>query len=98
MAIDISALFREHNAGLLRFLERRGLDRHEASDLAQDAFLRVMAISPTQPIANIRAYLYAITRNLAADALRPRRIGPFIVVPDEVTWEIADMRPPLKRW
>lgn len=91
--MDVHLLFREHHTSLLRFLQRRGVDVHDASDIAQDAFIRLLSMDTAQPIGNIRAYLFAITRNLATNAARRRKIAPFLSISDDLLDQIDDGRP-----
>lgn len=63
MQPDLSLVFSNHGTELRSYLQHRLGDRHMASDLVQDAFLNVLE-RPDTRIGDIRAYLYAIARNL----------------------------------
>jgi len=71
---DLSALiatFRENYQDLLRYLTRRTGSADRASDVAQDTYLRLAALSSTNlDVQNPRAYVYRIAGNLATDAAR----------------------------
>lgn len=63
MQPDLSLVFSTHGTELRRYLQRRLGDGHMAGDLVQDTFLNVLE-HPDTRINDIRAYLYAIARNL----------------------------------
>ncbi|MFD2032046.1 RNA polymerase sigma factor [Ancylobacter dichloromethanicus] len=63
MQPDLSLVFSTHGNELRSYLQHRLGDGHTASDLVQDAFLNVLE-RPDTRIHDIRAYLYAIARNL----------------------------------
>lgn len=63
--------WRQHKDELKRFLAHRAAIAAEADDLLQDVFLRVVAQGPDFcSIANPRAWLFQVARNLLADRLR----------------------------
>lgn len=61
----VGTLFREHSRDLHRYLAHRMSDSHEAQDLAQEAFLRILRLDSVDFINNPEAYLYRIASNLA---------------------------------
>ncbi|MBI1684224.1 RNA polymerase sigma factor [Caulobacter hibisci] len=63
----LEALVRGQSPALLRFLVRRTLNREEAQDLAQEAFLRLTDAARRRPIGNPEGYLKLIIRNLLRD-------------------------------
>ncbi|MCJ8141538.1 RNA polymerase sigma factor [Ancylobacter sp. A5.8] len=63
MQSDLSFVFSTHEAELRSYLRCRLGDGHTANDLVQDTFVNVLE-RPEAHIYNIRAYLYAIARNL----------------------------------
>lgn len=71
---DVSALiasFRENYQDLLRFLTRRTGNAERAADVAQDTYVRLAAIPPTNlDIQNPRAFVYRVAGNLAIDTMR----------------------------
>jgi RNA polymerase sigma-70 factor (ECF subfamily) len=67
-------LIEAHYKELLRFLMSMLHDRHEAQDVAQDAYVRVLASRDAgQAIRDPRPLLYRVARNLLID--RHRRQG-----------------------
>ncbi|HXN56640.1 MAG TPA: RNA polymerase sigma factor [Myxococcales bacterium] len=64
-------LLRRHRSPLFTFLVRMLGDRERAEDLAQEAFLRIVkGAGAWERRARFKAWLYAIARNLCADAGR----------------------------
>lgn len=68
----IEQLFREHNDLLIRFLLARLGHRQEAKDVAQEAYVRLLALERPNTIGFLRAYLFKIAANLAVDRIRSR--------------------------
>ncbi|AYF46291.1 sigma-70 family RNA polymerase sigma factor [Pseudomonas sp. S5D5] len=67
-------LYSEHNSWLKGWLRVRLGNAADASDLAQDTFVRVMTARHTTPIREPRGYLSAIARSLLIDKSRRRAI------------------------
>jgi RNA polymerase sigma-70 factor (ECF subfamily) len=68
-------LFQDHYGEIYAYLCRLVGDRHQAEDLAQDAFVKAYrAIERLPADANQRAWLYRIATNTALDCLRRRRL------------------------
>lgn len=71
------AVFREHHATVLRFIERRIDDREQARELTMDCFeIAWRRFDPAQPPG--RGWLLQTARNLVGDAYRRRdreRVG-----------------------
>lgn len=74
--IDVARLFREHNAALLRFTAAKLGSEHEAREVAQEAYVRLLQLDHRQTIGFLRAYLFKTAANLAADRLRARQRSP----------------------
>ena len=75
--LDHSALhqlYSEHNSWLKGWLRVRLGNAADASDLAQDTFIRVMTARNAAPIREPRGYLSAIARSLLIDKSRRRAI------------------------
>ncbi len=68
---------------LLNFLARAVHDRHEAADLAQESYLRVLALQKSgEAIQEPRALLYRTARNLVIDQYRRSGVRDQVVAPD----------------
>ena len=67
-------LYSDHNSWLKGWLRVRLGNAADASDLAQDTFLRVMTARNSTPIREPRGYLSAIARSLLIDKSRRRAI------------------------
>lgn len=66
----ISRLFRENNQALLNFLLTHLHNEHEASEVAQEAYVKLLQLDKPQAISFLRTYLFRIAANLAIDRLR----------------------------
>lgn len=64
--MSVRALFDRIYPALVRYLHRRLGDRDLAEDLAQEAFVRLLAHQPPAP----EAWLFRVATNLANDAAR----------------------------
>lgn len=71
-AVEVERLFREHNDSLVRFLTLRLHSAHEAREVAQEAYVRLLQLERTDVAGFLRAYLFRIAGNLAIDRLRRR--------------------------
>jgi RNA polymerase sigma-70 factor (ECF subfamily) len=63
-AVDFSSLYRAHAADVRRFALYLSGDPALADDLVSDAFARVWTARERVELATVRAYLFAIVRNL----------------------------------
>jgi RNA polymerase sigma-70 factor (ECF subfamily) len=64
---DVDRLFRTYQAPLVRYLTRRLGDRDWAEEVAQETFLRALRHGP---VAQERAWLFAVATNLVRDEAR----------------------------
>jgi RNA polymerase sigma-70 factor (ECF subfamily) len=71
-AREVERLFRDHNDSLVRFLTLRLQSRHEAREVAQEAYVRLLQLERSDVAGFLRAYLFRIAGNLAIDRLRRR--------------------------
>jgi len=81
---DFEALFRAHYAEIVRYLVARLGSRDDALDLASDVFAEAWRRVPGLQWRGrpVRAWLYRVAANMAADELRRRsRIAP---LPDDL--------------
>lgn len=78
----VGALFARHRRDLLAYLGRRA-GRDNASDLMQEAFLRVLNHSGVAEIADPPAYLHRIAGNLATDFTRRQKVEKKLLVSDD---------------
>ncbi|RJE85860.1 RNA polymerase sigma factor [Paracoccus onubensis] len=93
MAWDIQTLFRRYAGELTGSLRRGGMSDDMASDITQDAFLRMMTAKPGGEAHNPRAYLYRIARNLVIDHERRGRTVTIQHIGDQALHQIADPAP-----
>lgn len=94
MRPDISLVFAEQGAQLRQYLQRRTGDAHTANDLVQDAFLNIIE-RPDSRIRDIRAYLFAIGRNLLLNHIKQEaRRKTDLVAPETLAAFAADQPSP----
>jgi RNA polymerase sigma factor (sigma-70 family) len=65
---------REQQGALVRFLARRTGSIEEAREIAQEAYLKVLAVRRTDAIASLTGYLWRSALNLATDRMRRRQV------------------------
>jgi RNA polymerase sigma factor (sigma-70 family) len=68
----ITRLFSEHNESLVRFLAARLHSVHEAKEVAQEAYVRLLSLDDSGAVSFLRAFLFKTAANLAVDRLRSR--------------------------
>ncbi len=66
-------LYREHAPGLVRFAQWLCGNRHDAEDLAAEAFVRAFAGADGIVAHTVKGYLLAIVRNLHLEGMRRKR-------------------------
>jgi RNA polymerase sigma factor (sigma-70 family) len=87
----LAGLDRRFRLPLLAYFGRRVKSRHEAEDLTQDVFERVLRSLETGPILNAEALVFRIAVNLLRDrARRVRRHGVEESLPADTIAEFAD--------
>ncbi|AZV94631.1 hypothetical protein CBF45_13645 [Bordetella sp. J329] len=69
----VHGLYREHHAWLVSLLRRRLGDNHQAADLAQDVFERLLRVDLAH-LLEPRAYLSTIATRLVASHFRRRAL------------------------
>lgn len=72
--VQVAELFREHNRTLLAFLQCRLGSLADAQELAQEAYVRMLAMEHPERIEEPRAFLFRIAANLSVDRLRMRKL------------------------
>ena len=79
---DAEVLYTEHQAAVFRYLCRTIGQAEAARDLTQEVFLRVARTRlPDADAAGLRAWVFAIARNLALNHRRDSRVRTIGVVP-----------------
>jgi RNA polymerase sigma factor (sigma-70 family) len=70
----VTRLFREHNRALVRYLTARLRSEHEAKEVAQEAYVRLLQLHKPGTLSLFRAYLFKTASNLAIDRMRRRAV------------------------
>jgi RNA polymerase sigma-70 factor (ECF subfamily) len=70
----VSHLFREHNRTLVGYLTGRLRSRHEANEVAQEAYIRLLTLQDPVSPSVLRAYLFKTATNIAIDRLRHGKV------------------------
>jgi RNA polymerase sigma-70 factor (ECF subfamily) len=76
---EVERIFREHNDALVRFIAARLGSKQEASEVAQEAYVKVLSLDRLEAVSYLRAFLFKTAANLATDRLRARSRRGFIV-------------------
>jgi RNA polymerase sigma-70 factor (ECF subfamily) len=82
-ARDFTAFFNATLDPLRRYLSRLVGSRHDAQDIAQDAYSRVYSVMRDRDLEHPKAFLYATAHNLALDELKHRTRSPFHANPSQ---------------
>ncbi len=70
----LAEVARKHHAPLLRFLTQRTGSVEEAKEIAQDAYVKVLAVERQGSIASLASYLWRSALNLMTDHGRRRAV------------------------
>lgn len=92
-----TGLIQQHREELFRFLLNRTACEHAASDILQDAFLRLTQYESESRINNPRAFLYKVVGNLAIDHLRKHKRETDRAVDEEVLLQQPDGKPAVEQ-
>ncbi|ULQ45542.1 sigma-70 family RNA polymerase sigma factor [Flagellatimonas centrodinii] len=69
---QVANLVREHNQSLHAFLMTRVGDPHEAREVAQEAYVRMLQLDRPGAVGYLRGYLFKTAANIAIDRARER--------------------------
>jgi RNA polymerase sigma-70 factor (ECF subfamily) len=87
----VERLFAEHRSALQSFFQRRIRSKAEASDLAQEVYLRMLRVRDPEAIRSPVLYLYTVANNLVKKhALLDRRLATGIDI-DEVDAQLETL-------
>lgn len=90
----VEKLFREHNESLVRFLLVRLRSRQAASEVAQEAYVRLLSLDrPSGTTSYLQSLLFRTAANLAIDRLR-RDQRYFRIAETPIFHEFTDSRTP----
>lgn len=91
-AIALTRLLLAERSSLVRVARKIVGSEPAAEDVAQTVWLRIQRIEDDPPIANRRAFLYRLTRNLAFDRAKAERTHAALFA-DGLPSEVADDGP-----
>ncbi len=66
----VERLFREHNEALIRFIRARVGSQHEAHEVAQEAYVRLLRLDEPGAVSYLRTFLFRTAANIAIDRQR----------------------------
>jgi RNA polymerase sigma factor (sigma-70 family) len=90
----VERLFAEHGGALQAFFRRRIRTKADASDLAQEVYLRMLRISDHEAIRNPVPYLYTVANNLVKEqAVLERRRASGVDIDEVETHEQLESLP-----
>ena len=85
--------FQQHYPALLQFLARQLSDPDQAADIAQETYLRLVALGePDSTIEQPRAFIFRIASNLAIDQQRREARHSQRRAPEELAGDTSDRR------
>ncbi len=71
----IAQVFRDYNRALIRWLALQLGNVEDASEVAQEAYTRLLKQERTRTVGYLRAYLFKIAAHLAVDRIRSRAVA-----------------------
>jgi RNA polymerase sigma factor (sigma-70 family) len=72
----VERLFAQHRSALQAFFYRRIKTKHDAADLVQEVYLRILRVKDADAIRNPEGYLYTVATNLVYEhSVLARRQG-----------------------
>jgi RNA polymerase sigma-70 factor (ECF subfamily) len=84
----VERLFAAHRGALQKFFYRRFRQRSDATELAQEVYLRMLRVKDMSAVRDAEAYLYSVASNLAKEhAASSRRRGVSVDVEDATIQE-----------
>lgn len=86
-ASSVELLFREHNDTLIRFLRARLKSDADAREAAQEAYVRLLQLDHADQPSFLRAYLFKIAANVAADMLRRKKVRARLTPVDDQVFD-----------
>lgn len=94
----LATLYERHHVGLFNFLSRYVGDPHQAEDLLQETFLRVLrSLDGFRPDRRVADWIYTIALNAARDAFRRKRPAPMTAEPAAIPPDAASQREETER-
>ena len=66
-------LFQEHNDALINLLKSRLGSHHEAKDVAQEAYVKMLGLTDPGTVSYLRSYLFRTAINLANNRVRDEK-------------------------
>lgn len=70
----LARLIEEHNRALHAFLMMKVRDEHEAREIAQEAYVRLLQLDTPGAIGFLRAYLFKTAANIAINRAKQRQV------------------------
>jgi RNA polymerase sigma-70 factor (ECF subfamily) len=70
----LAEVFRQYNDTLVNYLAFRVKSRQEAAEIAQETYVRMLAMSDIGRITDLKSYLFRVANNIAVDRLRREQV------------------------
>jgi RNA polymerase sigma-70 factor (ECF subfamily) len=88
----VERLFAEHRNALQAFFYRRIKTKHDAADLVQEVYLRILRVKDADAIRNPEGYLYTVAGNLVHEhyVLNQRHVTPMDLDHPDVESELTN--------
>jgi len=89
---QIRALYEEHHRALVAFLHSRLSSSADAQEVAQEVYVRLLALDDLSHLDSPKAFLFRIAANLSLDHLRKRAVRAAAPVdPDDNDWHVTSV-------
>jgi RNA polymerase sigma-70 factor (ECF subfamily) len=90
---SVAELLRNHNRTLHAFLMTRVRDEHEAREIAQEAYVRMLQLTEPGAVSFLRAYLFKTAANIALDRARDRETRARLLRAEFVEEPVDELSP-----
>jgi RNA polymerase sigma-70 factor (ECF subfamily) len=73
-SVSVDELSRRYHAVLMRYFQRRAIQRADAEDLVQEVFFRLTRQPNLDDVGSVESYLFVTAANVARDMFRRERV------------------------
>jgi RNA polymerase sigma-70 factor (ECF subfamily) len=89
---QIRALYEEHHRALIAFLHSRLSSRADAQEVAQEVYVRLLALEDLSHVDSPKAFLFRMAANMSLDQLRKRAVRAAAPIdPNDNDWHVTPL-------